>query len=164
MSQPIYQISVDLLLIARVVGALLWGILWAVFLQYHRVGQYLADKRTWVTVVVGVGVDLAIAYGADWMAVVFVFGASSLGIITRSLINESQRPKELGAYKQKWLLEDAMAFTDEVIILLRLILRQEPGSKVVSATSEALEVVQNLRLQLKSAREGRYLAKKSLEK
>jgi len=71
---------------------LIWGILWAIFLQRHPMGQFLAVKRTWVTVVIGVGVDLLICLLvldlAAWLLVLAIIGFSSLGIITRSLHNE----------------------------------------------------------------------------
>lgn len=72
--------------------ALFWGILWALFLQHNPEGHYLALRRTWITVVIGVGVDLLIlALGlplAEWLLVVAVMATSSLGIIARSLYNE----------------------------------------------------------------------------
>lgn len=72
--------------------AFVWGVVWAVFLQYHRYGQWLAIRRTWLTVVVGVGVDLALlllVLDAHTVAMVAaVVAASSLGIIGRSLLNE----------------------------------------------------------------------------
>lgn len=72
--------------------AFVWGIVWAVFLQYHRYGQWLAIRRTWLTVVVGVGVDLALlllVLDVHTVAqVAVVVAASSLGIIVRSLVNE----------------------------------------------------------------------------
>jgi len=43
--------------------ALVWGGIWAAFLQWTRPGWFLANKRTWLTVVVGVGVDLGIILG-----------------------------------------------------------------------------------------------------
>lgn len=72
--------------------AFVWGVVWAAFLQYHRYGQWLAIRRTWLTVVVGVGVDLALlllVLDVHTVAMVAaVVAASSLGIITRSLANE----------------------------------------------------------------------------
>jgi len=58
------QITLDFGLITRCLGALCWGILLAVFLQFSRMGRFLAVERTWITVVVGVGVDLLIGIGA----------------------------------------------------------------------------------------------------
>lgn len=72
--------------------AAVWGVVWAVFLQQHRYGRWLAVRRTWLTVVVGVGVDLALlllVLDAHTVATVTaVVAASSLGLIARSLLNE----------------------------------------------------------------------------
>mgnify|MGYP000334554768 CR=1 FL=1 len=74
--------------------ALIWGTLWAVYLQYTQYGHYLAVRRTWVTVVIGVGVDLLIALlilPLDcWLNICTIIATSSLGIIIRSLYNERQ--------------------------------------------------------------------------
>ena len=75
-----------------VILALFWGMLWAAFLQWNEYGRYLALRRTWVAVVIGVGVDLLIALLVTplevWLVVCAIVIASSLGIITRSLYNE----------------------------------------------------------------------------
>lgn len=72
--------------------AFVWGVIWALFLQFHRYGRWLAVRRTWITVVVGVGVDLALlALLLDphtWVTVATVVAASSVGVIVRSLVNE----------------------------------------------------------------------------
>lgn len=72
--------------------AFVWGVIWALFLQFHRYGRWLAVRRTWITVVVGVGVDLALlALLLDphtWVTVAAVVAASSVGVIVRSLVNE----------------------------------------------------------------------------
>lgn len=69
-----------------------WGGIWAAFLQWNEYGRYLALRRTWFTVVIGVGVDLLIALLVTplevWLVVCAIVTASSLGIITRSLYNE----------------------------------------------------------------------------
>lgn len=72
--------------------AVVWGVLWALFLQYHAWGQWLAVRRTWLTVVAGIGVDLALLATvldlAAWLLVAGVIAASSIGIIVRSIANE----------------------------------------------------------------------------
>ena len=80
--------------------ALFWGVLWAFFLQFTDLGQFLASRRTWITVVVGVGVDLLIVLLlyytlptlddplVTWLHLFAVVGFSSLGIIGRSLWRE----------------------------------------------------------------------------
>jgi len=72
--------------------AAVWGVVWALFLQYHPWGQWLAVRRTWLTVVAGVGVDLALLATvldlATWLTVAALIPASSIGIIARSIANE----------------------------------------------------------------------------
>jgi hypothetical protein len=70
----------------------MWGIIWALVLQLTTWGQFLALKRTWLTVVIGLGVDLLILYPLlpldRWLLALAVIALSSLGIIFRSLYNE----------------------------------------------------------------------------
>lgn len=72
--------------------ALFWGALWALFLQYTDHGRFLALRRTWIAVVIGVGGDLLILVAIlpfeAWLVVCGILTASSIGIIARSLINE----------------------------------------------------------------------------
>jgi len=72
--------------------ALIWGVLWAAFLQYFKFGRYLATRRTWITVVIGVGVDLLILLLVlpfqAWLNLSLVIALSSIGIIFRSVYNE----------------------------------------------------------------------------
>lgn len=72
--------------------ALVWGGIWAVFLQVHPWGQWLAVRRTWISVVVGVGGDLVLLLLvldlATWGMVAGVVAVSSVGIVVRSLYNE----------------------------------------------------------------------------
>jgi len=79
--------------------ALIWGGIWAACLQFTDWGKFLAERRTWLTVVVGVGVDLVIFWPLVPLDVlvelVIVVGASSLCIIGRSLYNELQYSRGL---------------------------------------------------------------------
>lgn len=72
--------------------ALIWGSIWAAFLQVHPLGRFLAVKRTWITVVIGVGGDLLIALLVvelkPWLMMLAIIALSSVGIIFRSLHNE----------------------------------------------------------------------------
>lgn len=72
--------------------AVVWGFVWAACLQYTAWGRWLAKKRTWLTVVVGVGVDLLILWRVVdrrcWWQIVQVIALSAIGIILRSLIME----------------------------------------------------------------------------
>ena len=81
MNPIVSQISIDLLAILRVSLAFFFGITYAMWLQHSRQGQFLANERTWITVVIGIGVDLALAYDGDWWTVVLVIAASSVGIM-----------------------------------------------------------------------------------
>lgn len=78
---------------------LIWGVLWALFLQCTEAGQFLVLRRTWLTVAVGIGVDLLILLALlpleMWLMVVGVIGASAVGIIARSLLNEWREHVEL---------------------------------------------------------------------
>lgn len=75
--------------------ALFWGAVWAFCLSYFEWGRWLAQHRTWITVVVGVGVDLGILYFAidwdAWWVVCAVIALSSIGIIARSIAQEYNR-------------------------------------------------------------------------
>lgn len=75
-----------------------WGVFWASFLQFHSMGQFLAQKRTWLTVVIGVGVDtlllLPVIPKRAWVKLLAVLGLSSIPIILRSLINELTETNE----------------------------------------------------------------------
>lgn len=72
--------------------ALIWGCAWAAILQFTRLGRFLVHRRTWITVVIGVGVDLVIAAFCmpfdAWFRVVAIVAVSSVGIVARSLFNE----------------------------------------------------------------------------
>lgn len=78
--------------LVAVLLAAIWGAVWALFLQLHPWGRWLAVRRTWLSVVVGVGVDLLILLLVldwdSWAAVGAVTAASSIGLIVRSLVNE----------------------------------------------------------------------------
>jgi hypothetical protein len=77
----------------------LWGAAWAVFLQNTRLGRYLAGRKTWTTVIVGVGGTLALAYPVieekSWWRICQAFALSSTGIIVRSIVNEQRLERAL---------------------------------------------------------------------
>jgi hypothetical protein len=126
------QFSVDLLLIWRCLGALLWGIGLACFLQFHRMGAFLAKERTWLTVIVGVGVDLLLAIGAAWWEVWLIVAFSSLGIVWRSLHNEESDTPNVKAYKTLWAMEAALDAVGDVITELQKALETSDGLAHVS--------------------------------
>ena len=69
--------------------ALLWGFAYAVLLWRTRPGRWLRVRRTWLIVVIGVGVDLMVlrlALGLEeWLLVGGVIAASGVGIVGFSL-------------------------------------------------------------------------------
>lgn len=71
----------------------------ALFLQKTAFGRFLADRRTWVTVVIGVAGNLIIMrplMSDDiWNRVFNVFALSSFGVVARSLWKEIQFEEEI---------------------------------------------------------------------
>lgn len=82
--------------------AAMWGVIWAAVLQFSSLGRFLAARRTWLTVVVGLGCDLvllrALLSTRDWLRVVGLIACSSAGIIGRSIINESREHRDFIAH------------------------------------------------------------------
>jgi hypothetical protein len=168
MNDTLLQISVDLPLIFRVSLGILWGVVWAVYIQVNRNGQFLAQERTWITVVVGVGVDLLISYPwgggqGDWFTVAAVVSTSSIGIIVRSLLNEKKQadlnPK---SYKLIWGILDAIALTQDAIDqLTRLLETSELGKAEVVKISKTVSILHRLKNVISNARRGEYEQKSS---
>jgi hypothetical protein len=124
MNQELSVISVNLLLLLQICLGFFWGFAWAGYLQFTRHGQFLVLKRTWITVVIGIGVDLAIAYGSEYWTVVLVIAVSSVGIIVRSLWNEqvADEAPNINSHKLKYALEDSLTVCSEMITGLTTIL------------------------------------------
>lgn len=82
---------------AAVLGVL-WGIIWALALS-TPLGRFLARRLTWLTVVIGIGVDLLIMLIVlpleQWLAICAIVASSSIGIIGRSLVNQWRDHLEL---------------------------------------------------------------------
>lgn len=74
--------------------AICWGIIWALFLQLHPKGRWMAQRRTYWTVIIGIGMDLILLLiifpPQDVLLILWVVALSSIGLIARSLHNESQ--------------------------------------------------------------------------
>lgn len=85
--------------------ALIWGAIWAAFLQFTVMGRFVANKRTWLSVVIGVGGDLLILLALIpfdvWVIVVSVIALSSVAIIFRSLYNELRETREVVTYAKE---------------------------------------------------------------
>jgi hypothetical protein len=88
-----------MILILTFVLALIWGAVWAATLQHTAWGRFLAVRRTWIAVVIGVGGDLLLLLillpVLVWLSIVALFALSSVGIIGRSLANEWREHREL---------------------------------------------------------------------
>ena len=149
------SISVDLVLIGRCLAALLWGIGWACFIQFHRLGQFWVAERTWLTVFIGIGVDLAIAFNATWGETCLVIAASSIAIILRSLINESKGKPPKG-YKVLWGIEDALALSTKQIEALRDIASSVENGPQLTKVSRATTLAHLTKEVLVKARRGDY--------
>lgn len=149
------QLSIDLLLIGRCLLALLWGVLWAVTIQFSRLGRFLVKERTWITVVIGVGIDLLIGIGATWWGMWLVVAFSSIGVIARSLINEHNSPEPaLNAYRTKWEMQDAIDCCGDAIGLLTAGLEAEEDGLRGKASKALAQVYKAQRL-MTEARYGR---------
>jgi hypothetical protein len=85
-------------IITALILAAVWGVVWAVALE-SKPGRFLAARYTWLTVVIGVGVDLLIGLLVMpievWMAMAAILALSSIGIVARSLWNEHQDQRTL---------------------------------------------------------------------
>jgi len=89
--------------IKKYIGFLLaelgWGSLLALFLQHTRPGQYLANRRAWLAVVIGVAgtqaISLPVAGGRGVIVGTLAFAFSAIGIVARSLVNEQRLDRVL---------------------------------------------------------------------
>jgi hypothetical protein len=73
---------------------LVWGVVWACVLQCTSPGRFIAARRSWIAVIIGIGGDLGLLFlclGADVVLIVFgVIAMSGIPIVARSLYNEYQ--------------------------------------------------------------------------
>lgn len=109
------------------------------YLQHTRHGEFLAKERTWVTVVIGISADLAIAFPGDWWTVTAVIGASSVGVIARSLWNEHTAAEiNNKSYKLIWTLEDSISLAQDAIKIIDTMLT---GGKIPAAEIPQISVL-----------------------
>ena len=148
------QITVDFLLISRCLGAVLWGAFVAAFMQFTKMGQFIAAERTWIAVVVGVGGDMLIGIGAEWWVMWMIVAFSSLGVIVRSLVNEHETEPALNRYKTKWAMEKAIDSCGNVIGALDKALAADGEAKRVRFVSLALGAAHQASREITAARYG----------
>jgi hypothetical protein len=153
------SIAVNPLLIGRCFIGLLWGFLWAMVLQHTRLGQFWVKERTWLTVVIGVGVDLALSFGGDWFTVAAVIACSSFGIIWRSLTNEAKQPEVQRGYRSLWSMEDSIAVLNELTESLEDLVEGTNGEQA-ARLSRALRSAHLASRYVKAARRGEYEGKR----
>lgn len=79
--------------------ALIWGIGFALFLHYVPIGRFMVRRHTWLTLVIGIGVDLALMWMIlplpYWLVMAGILAASSIGMIGHSLAMESEESEQL---------------------------------------------------------------------
>lgn len=148
------QITLDFLLISRCLGGVLWGGLVAAFLQFTRMGKFIASERTWIAVIIGVGGDLVLGIGADWWVIWMIVAFSSLGVIVRSLVNEHDSEPALNRYKTKWAMEKCVDHCGDVIGALDKALAADDEAKRVRWISTALGAAHQASREVTYARYG----------
>ncbi|MBN2392070.1 MAG: hypothetical protein JXR84_15190 [Anaerolineae bacterium] len=141
-------------LIGRCLLAVLWGVGLAAFLQFSRWGRYLVEERTWMTVVAGVGVDMALAINGDWSTCALIFTCSSVGIIVRSLFNESRHMPDMAAYRTKWAMEDVIDLSGDMIGGLETALRSDSLATCQAEVSETLATAHRVQRIMTTTRYG----------
>jgi hypothetical protein len=124
-------------------------------LQFTKVGKFLADRRTWLVVVAGVGGDMIIAYPGDWYTVAGVIVASSAVVIVRSLWNEHKdNGVNYNAHKIKSALEVSTKRSTEIIIgLTRMLERGNIPQQEVAQLSVLLATAHRIRFELIAGRQ-----------
>jgi hypothetical protein len=149
------QLVIDWILISRCFLALLWGIALACWLQFNRMGQFIATQRTWIAVVLGVGGDLLLGIGATWWHYWLIVAFSSIGIIFRSLRNEHAAPEPaLNRYRTKWQMEDTIDHCGDIIGLLEDALQATGMDSSHANVSKALSLVHQAQRTMTEARYG----------
>lgn len=149
------QIVVDWALISRCFAGLLWGILFACFIQFHRMGQFVARERTWISVIICVGVDLLLGIGGTWWEVWLIIALSSLGAIVRALISERREfEPALNRYRTKWLLEGAIDGCGDAITALEKALAADDEGKRLRWISSAMAAAHKAARSITAARYG----------
>jgi hypothetical protein len=133
---------------------MLWGAGLGVFLHRHPWGDWLATQRGEYAAAIGMLGNLAISFDTGWATVLAVSAASLLGFLAyRHFASIAPEPPSLGGYKTIWVLEDAIAITNDVIARLQDMLKNAPDPATLSKT--LLQAIRLLAL-LKNARNGRY--------
>ena len=157
-----YQISVDSLAIFRFIGAFAWGFVWALFIYKARSGISLRQDQTWVTVVIGVGVDLLVSFQGDWWTVAAVIALSSIGVIGFATFYPHKDDPPTG-YKIIGYIEDSTALCLRTIRDLEEALEASENGKMSLALSRILSNVHKAHALMTLARGGEFTKKRRVE-
>ena len=160
MSQEIVLISINWLVIARCFTAVVFGVIYSVFLQFAPQGQFIAERRTWLAVVIGVGVDLLIGFNGNYAEICLVVAFSSLGIIARSLINESRAPVVPSGYVVLGHLQEAAKALSKLIAELEASLAAAEVKSMIVAVSSSLALASIAREHIAAVRNSGLVAGK----
>jgi len=150
-----WQISLDSALIFRLVGAFAWGFVWALFIYKARSGIALRQDHTWVTVVIGIGADLLMAFPGDWWTVAAVIALSSVGVIGFATFYPHKDEPPSG-YRVIGYLEDATALCLRTIRDMEGVLEASADGKISLAISRMLANIHRAHTLLTMARCGEF--------
>jgi hypothetical protein len=111
-------------------------------------------------VVIGIGADLIIAFNLEYWAVCMVITLSSIGVILRSLLNEHKQQSLLGRNHMIAVLEDSIAYLNNVQAVLEALLDSTTDAVTVKQVSVTIRrCIRTLEL-LQGARVGQYVPKR----
>ncbi len=165
MNPVVSEITVDLLLITRGILAISFGFGYAAFLQFTEQGRFLADHRTWITVVIGVGTCFIIGFNADYWTLLIIFALSSIGIIYRSIHNEIKIDRTplkniTNSYNTKQSIDAVLMELHDMNKAIDTLLGTSlTDSNVVKLLSLLLQRIDYCKEALRAARLGKYVQK-----
>ena len=163
------EITLDLVLVLRLLVAPFFGIFYAVSLEISHTGRNLRTNMTTLAVAIGIGVDLAIAYNATWLTTVGVVAFSGIGFVGRCLLlapneNESDANSnngEVGRYTLNWIFGDLDDYLNEIIVNLRDLLNRADLKQQESANlASTLGLAYEADSVVKAASQGKYERRK----
>lgn len=157
MEEPLVLISLNPVFFLRLFVAFSWGIGYALFIQFHPWGRYLAEERTHYSVVIGIIVDLGIAFKEDWATIAMVITVSYIGIFIRSTYNERNKVPRL-PNKTQWNLADITTLALDQIAILTTIMNdaQNLPQDIIKPLSTILLKTHRIKAKVEDARNATY--------
>lgn len=164
--EPVVLISLNLVLILRLLLAFFWGWSLALFLQFTHIGKFWAEERTWLTVVIGVGVDWLISYdgSALWWTMGGILATSAVGILARSWHNENRdagNPRLPN--KTQWSLDAANTYTQDMISILSRALSETDRVAQIGNISNSISLAHQIQAKIIDARRGAFSNGKAMK-